>query len=152
MMSNHVNTEAASDGGGGETGSTPRGARSTIRRAGVRCGIALALFLSGVPATAAAQSGGGGGISGPNPVIEFLNAVVPEILPPLMVACGVVSVGAWLLSGMVTKPETTNRLKELRNGSAIALFGAPLLAAFFDYIAPAIPFGFAQGLDLVPVV
>lgn len=87
---------------------------------------------------------------GENPITEFVNNLAPELLPPLMAGAALIAIVAHLASGFVTNPQNGNKMKQLRNGALTAFVGAPVLMAFLDYIAPILPFGMGDGLDLVP--
>jgi hypothetical protein len=117
---------------------------TTCRRLGRRIATTAVLGILTLSTTAAAQT------DGPNPITEFVNDLAPEILPPLMAGAALVAIVAHLASGFVTNPQNGNRAKQLRNGALAAFVGAPVLMAFLDYIAPILPFGMGDGLDLVP--
>jgi hypothetical protein len=127
-----------------QTSSPTEGAN--YRRLGRRIATITALSALTLSSAVAAQPDG----PNPNPITEFVNDLAPEILPPLMAGAALVAIVAHLASGFVTNPQNGNRAKQLRNGALTAFVGAPVLMAFLDYIAPILPFGMGEGLDLVP--
>lgn len=127
-----------------QTSPTTDTTTSSLRRTTRRLVTTAILGILTLSTTAAAQA------DGPNPITEFVNDLAPEILPPLMAGAALVAIVAHLASGFVTNPQNGNRAKQLRNGALTAFVGAPVLMAFLDYIAPILPFGMGEGLDLVP--